>query len=490
MTTGPNTETERLGSSQASAPERVDMPDNPETPPPADSIPYPAHLAVEKPPYNPRVMRVPVQRYFKQEYHDLEVERIWKKSWQWACREEEIPEVGDYVVYDVADLSFIVVRTAESEFKAYWNSCLHRGRKLRDCDGKRADELRCMFHGWAWNIDGTMKEMTCGWDFPGTGDEVTRLPEARTGVWGGFVFINPDPECEPLEQFLGDLPQHFEGAGHDFGKRWKQVHVVADLPVNWKIAQEAFIEAWHTIATHPQILLGSADAALAVGLRWDDFGNWMRMAPALPTDQFKTPPMTWSPPPRSEQEFVNQWWDYHLNENPPVEVEDGASGAETVNRTVRDFYRDILGREIDEVHDVHFAGGEMVHVWPNFHPWGGFSRLVYRFRPFKNDPERSVMDILLMAPWPSGRDRPPPAAVRHLALGECITSAPELGQLARIFLQDIGNMVKVQEGLKTSRQGYVVLGVHNDAAVRHFADLYDRWMGFENGDFLAEGRTA
>lgn len=253
------------------------------------TIPYPDYLTVEKPPYNPRVMRVAVDRYFKQEYHDLEVERIWKKSWQWACRQEEIPEIGDHMIYEVANLSFIVIRTGENAFKAYWNSCLHRGRKIRDCDGKRATELRCMFHGWAWNIDGTMKDMTCGWDFPGTRDEVTHLPEARTGAWGGFVFINPDPDGESLESFLGELPKHFEEGGHDFAKRWKQVHVIADLPVNWKVAQEAFIEAWHVISTHPQVVRPGGDRAV-VGSRWDDFGNWMRSAPALPSDEYKTPP--------------------------------------------------------------------------------------------------------------------------------------------------------------------------------------------------------
>ena len=99
--------------------------------PASQPAPFPEYLAIEKPPYNPRVMRVPVDRYFKQAYHDLEVERIWKKSWQWVCREEEIPEVGDHMIYEVANLSFIVVRTGAKEFKAYWNSCLHRGRKLR-----------------------------------------------------------------------------------------------------------------------------------------------------------------------------------------------------------------------------------------------------------------------------------------------------------------------------------------------------------------------
>jgi len=451
--------------------------------PASQPAPFPEYLAIEKPPYNPRVMRVPVDRYFKQAYHDLEVERIWKKSWQWVCREEEIPEVGDHMIYEVANLSFIVVRTGAKEFKAYWNSCLHRGRKLREFGGKRASELRCMFHGWAWNIDGSLKDMTCGWDFPGTRDEVARLPEAKTGTWGGFVLINPDPDCESLAAFLGELPQHFEGSGHDFSKRWKQVHVVADLPVNWKVAQEAFLEPWHVVATHPQIV-GIGDAPRMSSQRWDNFGNWMRGAPALPTDEYKSPP-GWAIAADNDQDYINQHWDYHLNEEPPVKVEEGVSPVETVNNKIRDFYHDIIGDDIEHFHDVHLTGGEMVHVWPNFHPWGGFSRLVYRFRPYENNPERSLMDVILLAPWPEDKPMPPPAPIHFLAPGEPISNAPELGQLARIFLQDIGNMPKVQAGLKTSRQGYVILSEHNEAPVRHFQDLYNKWMGFEDGDYLA-----
>ncbi|MBV9995367.1 MAG: aromatic ring-hydroxylating dioxygenase subunit alpha [Caulobacteraceae bacterium] len=446
--------------------------------------PYPEHLVRETPPYRPGVMRVPVDRFFKQAYHDLEVERIWKKTWQWACREDEIPNVGDYVVYEIAELSFIVVRTAADEIKAYWNSCLHRGRRLCDFNGKRAEEFRCMFHGWAWNIDGTMKDMTCGWDFAGTRDEVTRLPEARTGTWGGFVFINPDPDCESLEDFLGELPDHYEGAGHDFAKRWAQVHVVADIACNWKVAQEAFLEAWHVNFTHPQMVRTPGDRA-STGMRWDDFGNWMRNTPQLPTDKYKNPP-GYATAAETEQQVVDQRWGFHLNEDPPIKVPEGEKANEVIKNVIREYHRSVLGDAIDDYHDVHMGGGEMVHIWPNMHPWGGFSRLLYRFRPYKSDPNRSLMDVVLMAPWPEDRPRPPPAPPHVLQPGQSIGDAPELGQLARIFQQDLANMPFVQIGLKTSRQGYVILSDHNEAPVRHWHDLYNKAMGFENGDYLAE----
>ena len=54
---------------------------------------------------------IPVERYFSKAYHDREVEKIWRKTWQWACRLEDIPNVGDHVVYNIVHDSLIVVRT-------------------------------------------------------------------------------------------------------------------------------------------------------------------------------------------------------------------------------------------------------------------------------------------------------------------------------------------------------------------------------------------
>ena len=464
-----------------------------DAPPPAtaeaQAMPgFPPHVVIEKPPYAPGIARVPVDRFFKQEYHDLEVERIWKKAWQWACREEEIPDVGDYQIYEVAHLSFIVIRTAPDEIKAYWNSCPHRARKLVTFDGRRASELRCMFHGWAWNLDGSLKEMSCGWDFPGARPEEVKLPEVKVGTWGGYVFINPDPDAESLEAFLGELPEHFEGAGHDMRKRWVQVHVTAHLEANWKVVQEAFIEPWHVIATHPQLLRPPMDGPPR-GQRWDDYGNWMRSTPSLPDDPNKPPPSSYSHTAESVQQFIDHELDYHMNEETPLKADPARDGYAQVKEQMRELHRDIIGDEVDAIHDVHMNAGEMIALWPNFHPWGGLSRLTYRFRPYKDDPNRSVMDVQLIAPWPDDRPKPPPAKPRVLDFGQPITDAGELGWLARIFVQDLGNIPYVQEGLKTSHNEYVILSSHNEAPVRRWHDQYDRWMGIEdNGGKLESVR--
>jgi len=88
---------------------------------------------------------IPFELYHDPKYVDLEVEHLWKKQWQIACREEDIPNVGDRLAYDVADLSFIVVRSGPDDIKAFHNFCPHRGRRLCDHAENRAN-FRCPFH--------------------------------------------------------------------------------------------------------------------------------------------------------------------------------------------------------------------------------------------------------------------------------------------------------------------------------------------------------
>ncbi len=147
---------------------------------------------------------IPKDRYIDPAYAKKEFETLWNRTWQFACREEHIPEVGDYHVYDIGAHSFIVTRVAKNEVKAYYNACLHRGTKLRGSgsDG-HATEFRCSFHGWSWNIDGTNKGVVCQWDFPHVDRGKFSLPQARVGRLGGFVFINMDPAAPALADYLG-----------------------------------------------------------------------------------------------------------------------------------------------------------------------------------------------------------------------------------------------------------------------------------------------
>jgi len=174
----------------------------------ADSHPVSDVLRTPSP-LPPGNTRVPTAVYTSQEYHDLEVEKLWSRVWQWACLEEEIPNVGDHHVYDVAHLSFLIVRT-EDGLKCYRNACLHRGRRIRENSGHEAKSLRCNFHGWHWNLDGTLREIPAQWDFPSVDPDEYCLDEALVDTWHGFVFINPDLNAGSLADHLEGLAEHHE----------------------------------------------------------------------------------------------------------------------------------------------------------------------------------------------------------------------------------------------------------------------------------------
>ena len=76
-------------------------------------------------------IEVPREIFFSKDYHDLEVEKLWKNIWQCVCREEDIPAIGDYIVYDLAEFSVLVVRSSSTKIQAFYNSCLHRGTQLK-----------------------------------------------------------------------------------------------------------------------------------------------------------------------------------------------------------------------------------------------------------------------------------------------------------------------------------------------------------------------
>src|SRR5580700_4336407 len=100
--------------------------------------------------------RVPAPRYFDRYFAQLEDERLWSRTWQMACRLEEIPAPGDYVTYTIGDQSLIVLRLDEDTVRAHHNACRHRGTQLAVGSGSfRGGQIACPFHGWRYNLDGT-----------------------------------------------------------------------------------------------------------------------------------------------------------------------------------------------------------------------------------------------------------------------------------------------------------------------------------------------
>src|SRR5438309_6571007 len=209
---------------------------------------------------------VPKERYVSRAFLDLEMERLWPRVWQVACREEELADVGDYVDYVIGDQSILVVRAAPDTVKAYFNTCLHRGTRLGEGCGTFADDtIRCRYHGWCYDLDGRVTTIPDAHEFPTVPSDL-RLGEVRAERWGGFVFVNMDPGAEPLLDFLDPLPALL-APYHVDQMRFRSYRSTV-LPANWKVVVDAFNESYHVQGTHPQILPWTDDVAI----EYEQFG--------------------------------------------------------------------------------------------------------------------------------------------------------------------------------------------------------------------------
>jgi len=422
-----------------------------------DSRPVPDVLRLQSP-KDMGLQRYSVKRYTSAAWHELEVERLWKKVWQFTCREEDIPEPGDHYRYDIAGMSFLIVRTETGELKAYPNACLHRGRMLKEFDGNAA-ELRCPFHGFCWKLDGQLKDIPADWDFPQIDQSDFSLPEIPLAVWAGFIFINPDQDCDPFDDFIKDLAEQFER--WNLGGLYKQAHAAKVMPCNWKIAQEAFCEAFHVNATHPQIMRSIGD----VNSQVDVWENCSRVITAGGTH---SPLLT----DVSNPDLIRAMMDLDHDAEVP-EIPEGVSLRTFLADRSRENLKAIAGDRAETYCDAELMDSLDYTLFPNFHPWGAFNGIVYRFRPNGNDHRSSIMECMMLAPFEG--ERPPAAKVHWLEEDETWSSV--LGFLGKVFDQDSFNMPKVQQGLEATYMDGIVLSGYQESKVRWLHHKLTEWVG-------------
>jgi phenylpropionate dioxygenase-like ring-hydroxylating dioxygenase large terminal subunit len=195
---------------------------------------------------------VPAQDYVGPHVAALEKARLWPKVWQNACREEEIPNVGDFVNYELFDESILIVRTAKDAISAFYNVCQHRGRRLRDEErGNVAQGFYCRFHGWRYALNGKITHIYHEEDWKncaGFKKSDLNLKQPKVGTWAGWVWINMDPDAEPLVKWLDAIVPRLKNLEMDkMRMAWYETLIA---PVNWKVVVEAFNEGYHSGATH------------------------------------------------------------------------------------------------------------------------------------------------------------------------------------------------------------------------------------------------
>lgn len=424
---------------------------------------------------------IPMSRYISEDWAKLEREKLWPNIWQYAAREEDMPDAGDTVVYEVNDKSVLLVRQKDGSVKAFTNMCLHRGRKLRTESG-HAVNLRCPFHGFTWHHDGRFKEAPCAWDFPQLGQKDMSLPEWRVDHWQGFILITENPNLPPFREWIGEGVEHFD--------RWRldecytAAWVGRVVPANWKAVAEAFMEAWHSVVTHPQILGFTADA----NTRYDLYGDFLNRA--------ITPAGAMSPHIRGKdqlyvlkslEDFIGSG-DGRARRATAGELDlkgydpdDPMLARKILAQANRDAFTAMNGHDYSDATDSEMLDNFTYNIFPNWSPWGGLvPNIVYRWRPW-GDVDHCLMEVRILMRTPKGEKPPRGPAMHMIPADQPFGSASDLigAALAGVFDQDMENLPHVQQGMKATPDGVIELGHYQESRIRHFHRTISKYMGGE-----------
>ena len=436
-----------------------------------DRNPAPAVLRMESPATRLGTADIGIDRYFSREWHDREVEKVWRKTWQMACRLEEIPNVGDHVVYEIVHDSLIVVRTNQADgsagIRAYVNSCLHRGTQLR-CEDGNVKHFKCPVHGFTWALDGSLAGIPSAWDFPHIDRKNFCLPEAQVGIWGGFVFINLDALCEPLASYLEILPEHFKAFRLE--NRYKAVHGAKVMPCNWKLAQEAFMEGFHVASTHPQTVAYTGDT----NTQYDVFEDGRHVSRFIMLEGVPSPGLT----DLSQADIVKAMQrDMPFYGAKPIKLAAGESARAKMGEHVRKRLGESTGQDLSALSDCESLDLIQYLLFPNLSPWAGQATpLVYRFRPHGDNPEQSVMEIMLLFSKAPDGSHPTPAKVTHIGLEDSWSKVPGIGSAADVADQDTDNLKRIQRGVRAAKKPGVTLSMYQESRIRHFHRTLDAYM--------------
>ncbi len=412
--------------------------------------------------------------FTSKKYAQKEYELMWSKVWLMVCREEDIPEVGSHFVYEIGKYSFLIVRGEDNQFRAFYNSCLHRGRKLKTQNGC-SKQIKCPFHAFTWRLDGELNNIPFDWDFCHLDDKNMSLPQVKLETWQGFLFINMDDNAAPLKEYLGKAGEHFER--WDLANCSKVVHVKKRIDCNWKVAMEAFMEAYHSIATHPQIMTFSADA----NSQYDIVSEHVsRAIHSMGVQSGYLPPNS-----VSEQQILDTLvsGSGRVINNDKILVPEGGNARQVMADISRQNYGKEDGHDYSHATDLEMLDAIVYNVFPNFAPWGGYvPNIVYRWLPDGDNPNSCFMEAMVLKRTAKGTDKAAGCPVHLLNEDEKWSDAEELGALGPIFDQDMGNMPIVQEGMHAAKQQQIQLANYQEVRVRHTHTVLNKYMKGWNED--------
>jgi phenylpropionate dioxygenase-like ring-hydroxylating dioxygenase large terminal subunit len=420
---------------------------------------------------------VAAERYYDPDFFRLENERLWPRVWQPACRLDEIPDPGDFTEYRILDQSVLLIRQPDRSVKAFYNACRHRGTALGLGSGSfPAGQIVCPFHGWRYNLDGSNAYIYAKEAFRPdcVEDPDVELKPIKVGEKFGMVWINFDEDAPPFESNFPGVAVALDPQRLDLMHVtwWHQV----EFEANWKTTQEAYLEGYHLMQTHPEMAMFLRDEDFKINMRFECEGPHAWVKPVGHYSKQSTPGS------KHGSKMYSASQHFHASEKVMWE----GARAYTTKRRV-EILEDILARGLPDerffeeyyrrVYEEAAANNVPVPrlqphmtnvfgIFPNFLGLATLgTALVFRPRPHPKDPNKCVFDVWALEIPPDGTPVTRPVKGR----------GPTLDELWFIR-QDFGNIERMQVGLRTMGHKVNRLSLDFERTIVNWHSALDRFL--------------
>lgn len=192
--------------------------------------------------------------YTSESAYDVEQNEVFGRHWSCVGVEGDMPDVGDTLCAEVGPHHLLVVRDQDGALRAHHNLCRHRGTRLLTTRGKRRKTLVCPYHRWTYGLDGSLQGMPDSGQFPGLDKTGLGLHPASVATWKGLVFVHPEPQADPLDYWLGTLPDNLGPHGADTLVELEDQARQYEVAANWKLFVENAIDGYHLRHLHAETL--------------------------------------------------------------------------------------------------------------------------------------------------------------------------------------------------------------------------------------------
>ena len=196
---------------------------------------------------------MPKAVYTSEDFAAQEVEQIFSKEWFCVGRASSLSKPGDYVTLELANQPIMVLRDRDGTLRAQSNVCLHRMSILLK-DSGHTGSIVCPYHGWTYNLDGSLRAAPAMTHNEGFCKDDYRLPQIRCEEWLGWVMVTLNPDAPSPYKKLADVGELIADYGME--NYVEDFHEQFIWNTNWKVLAENFMESYHLPVCHAKTIGG------------------------------------------------------------------------------------------------------------------------------------------------------------------------------------------------------------------------------------------